>query len=135
MQHSCSLQIIGILGMGRSGRAVLQRAEQLGITAHCFDDSQPEYHTHFARRLAMAGRWTRWLLAPAFHINHPCPASAGADGTLIIRLKLFQKLNFLSRTGPGWQMGCYHRHQRQINHSQPAGTYSGTGRDAGTARW
>ncbi|MGB2208819.1 MAG: hypothetical protein ACPH4L_03575, partial [Candidatus Puniceispirillaceae bacterium] len=45
MQHSCSLQIIGILGMGRSGRAVLQRAEQLGITAHCFDDSQPEYQT------------------------------------------------------------------------------------------
>ncbi|MGB0207325.1 MAG: UDP-N-acetylmuramoyl-L-alanine--D-glutamate ligase [Candidatus Puniceispirillaceae bacterium] len=97
MQHSCSLQIIGILGMGRSGRAVLQRAEQLGITAHCFDDSQPEYQT------VSPADWP-WqamdalVISPGIPHNHPAPHLL-AQMALDNQVEIISEIEFSIRTG------------------------------------
>lgn len=41
--HTSPFSAIAILGMGRSGRAVLKHATDAGITCYCWDDNQPAY--------------------------------------------------------------------------------------------
>ena len=63
--------------MGRSGRAVLQRAEQLGITPIALMTASQNIR-QFLRRLA--GRYDALVISPIFHTT-TSPRIASADGT------------------------------------------------------
>ena len=68
---------IAILGMGRSGQAVLAACLADGISVTVYDDKGATRDTdaYFpALRTGRCKSWMRWSLAPALPIS-PCPAS------------------------------------------------------------
>jgi len=83
--------------MGRSGRAVKQRAEQLGITAYCFDDSQPEFHSDDPQNWPWA-ELDALVISPGIPHNHPAPHRL-AQMALDNQIEIISEIEFSIRTG------------------------------------
>ena len=96
-QTSCTLRKIGILGMGRSGLAVKQRAEQLGITSYCWDDRQTEFHAHPPQDWSWPDL-DALVISPGIPHHHPKPHPV-AQMAIDHQLAIISEIEFSILTG------------------------------------
>ncbi len=94
---SHALQTIGILGMGRTGMAVKARAEQLGITAYCWDDKQLEFQ-HHAPQDWVWETLDALVISPGIPHQHPTPHPV-AQIAQTHNIDIISDIEFSIRTG------------------------------------